>query len=248
MSAAAMSAHCSCSAHEGCCRAHRSIRDQPPHPPIHRVEIPEQQWEPSNAASNGDQPPPPYIDPRSSYAITPIHLGFEHHLSLQHLDCVRRRLEEKPTPQLVPELSAKGNIARSDGTRIEWNSYVYFERGRFLQRQQALYLRKDGMAKRMDNFISCPHHSIKIDGPTFEFQHDRLCAKTLIVNNPPRCDMHFGGTEWTSLHGNYLQMNVCQICHCDAECIIALEHANLFVWYTCYKDLGAGDASNPDAK
>jgi hypothetical protein len=219
---------------------------------VHRFDMPEALRGSVHGISD-DDPPPPYRDTPASHAIVPVHKHVEHHLSLFHLECVRRhlRLGIQSHACLVPELSSHDtSVHGTKGTCYQWYSEIYFADCRFLQRQGVEYLnfQDPDPTTTVEEFVACPHHRLKIHAPEFGWTGNILYAQAPVVNDPPRCKAHPRGVKWNSLRGRHVQMVVCQICHCDAECIVELKVDALRVRYTCYRDLGTGNGVLPDPK
>lgn len=231
---------CLCLHHQGCCRMHNSLRtpirghlDQPDDSSRMALE------KPANPTMKGKAP---NIEVSSARTLLPIHHVMSYHLSLDHLNCVRHKISRGTTKAaIIPELSCANSCASRAESYYDWLNDIYFDKGTFLQRQQMRCHISD-QAKRSEYLAGCPHQSIRIYPPKFEYKNDMLEIRTKINNNPPRCPSHPMET-WNSSQGRYAQIVTCTICHSDSECILEVNGPSLMIEYTCYRDLGPGTSS-----
>jgi hypothetical protein len=174
----------------------------------------------------------------SSLTITPVHATMRYHLSLDHLACVRRQFDSGTDVDLVQSLSCNGSYTSKECNYYDWLNDIYFLRDTFLQRQQ-MECRLGDEAKTAEYFVGCPHQSLCISPPEFEYKDGMLEVQTWVTNYPPRCAVH-PREKWSSSQGPYAQIVVCTICHSDAECTLELFGTYLKIEYICYRDLGLG--------
>lgn len=188
--------------------------------------------------------PPP--TPQSAHTLVPLHHLIPHHLSLDHLDCVRRQRGLRPGSSdiFIAELSDKGSFNLNDGPLCSWSSELYYTKeGTFLQKQNIdCYLA--GVCKFCIHLAGCPHQGVQFS----EFVLGRSRSlfdefKTRIANRPHRCPTHQSET-WSSIQGPYTHLTVCTICYSDAEYKVERNSRSLRLYYRCFKDLGPGVKEN----
>lgn len=190
---------------------------------------------------------------QSAHTLVPIHPAVQSHLSLDHLDCVRRQrgLKWYTAATYIPELSDGGHSQMKSGSTFNyWSNEVYFARGTFLQKQEvSCWQRED--SKSSICLTNCPHQALDISEPVFSSQlvenngsDPEVHIQACITNHPPRCPAHVS-EKWSSVQGAYTQVIGCTICHSDAECEVTLYEDYFLVRYTSYRDLGPGIAMSP---
>ncbi|KAL7897427.1 hypothetical protein HDV64DRAFT_252669 [Trichoderma sp. TUCIM 5745] len=227
---------CLCMHHQGCCRMHTSLRtpnrgylEQPHYSGLRALERLINPTTNETALVTGVS---------SALTLLPIHNVVNYHLSLDHLTCVRRHFDPRSDTDLVESLSCSDKHVSRQYCYYYWLNDIYFRRGTFIQRQQ-MRCHVSDRARNSEYFAGCPHQSLRIHTPRFEYKNGMLEIRTKISNNPPRCEIH--PTEsWGSSQGPYAQIVVCTICHSDAECTLQVDGAYLKIEYTCYRDLGPG--------
>jgi hypothetical protein len=217
---------CVCGSHQGCCHKHNSIRS----PNRSLLEQPN--------ISRGIARP-------SALTLAPIHSAMRYHLSLDNLNCIRRKLSSGVTRKFINRLSCEDSATSEKDTSYYWSSEIYFREGTFLQRQEINCYLSQVRESPAEYFTGCPHQSISISKPEFTIKDGMLEVQAWVTNHPPRCASH-EREKWSNFQGQYAQMTVCNICHSDAECTLELENNNFHIRYTCYRDLGPGkDPSHP---
>ncbi|KAL7784633.1 hypothetical protein V8C37DRAFT_395495 [Trichoderma ceciliae] len=176
---------------------------------------------------------------QSALTLAPIHSTMSYHLSLDHLDCIRRRLNPGTKKAFIPELSCKDSCTSEQGTSYRWSSEIYFRKGSFLQKQEITCFLTEGFENPAEDFTGCPHQSLTISTPEFKVNNNMLEVQAWVTNHPPRCASHTR-QKWSNCHGPYTQIVICRICHSDAECVLELRNRSFYIRYTCYRNLGLG--------
>lgn len=227
---------CLCVLHQGCCRMHNSLRTP-------NRDLLDQPGILSRMVSNtlggsGMEAKDFNAKEFSSLTLTPIHATMRYHLSMDHLECVRRQLDPRRTTDVITSLSYEEKCVSKEINYYDWLSDIYFRDGTFLQRQQMQCYLGEG-TKKSEYFAACPHQSLCISPPEFVYKDGMLEAQTCVTNQPPRCASH-PMEKWNSSQGRYAQIVVCTICHSDAECTLELYDRQILIRYTCYRDLGSG--------
>lgn len=189
-------------------------------------------------------------DFQSAHTLVPIHPAVQFHLSLDHLDCVRRQRQLGPRSPLtnIKELDCNVSITPWMIGEFYWSNEVYYMDGTFLQKQSIQCWRNE-RDQRPIQLTACPHQSLEISGHVFshiktsDTWGPKAKVELNIANQPPRCPSHAAET-WNSLQGNYTQLTSCTKCHSYADCEIEMLGTLFSVTFTCYKNLGSGVKSD----
>lgn len=180
----------------------------------------------------------PTFDP--GHTLVPIHPNVRCHISLDHLDCVRRRrgLKHGTRPVFIEELSSREPDTEFSGN--DWSSELYYYNGSFLQRQQ-IRLNVKRPARYCIRIKGCIHTSIDVAPciPSFS-----STLKACITTHPPRCPAHASEICSNVDGGKHTQLVCCDICQSVTECEVTLERdytgRAVKLRFTSYKDLGSG--------
>lgn len=188
----------------------------------------------------------PSVDYHPAQTLAPIHASVPYHLSLDHLDCVRRQrnLARGSSTVFIEELSDSGKLTPKIGIHYYWTNEIHYTKwGLFLQKQRVRCIMTQ-YQKDPVRLVSCPHRSVNISEPVFLKDAHNAYAQVQVQNYPPHCPRHECET-WSSEEGDFTQLSGCSVCYSDAECHMRKYNKLVDVRYTCYRDLGSGIKADP---
>ncbi|KAH7310468.1 hypothetical protein B0I35DRAFT_439104 [Stachybotrys elegans] len=174
----------------------------------------------------------------SSSTLGPVYYALPYHLSLDHLACIRRRLEPSTKPVAIPELTFIEKATSETGQWLSWYYETYFHRDTFLQRQmvECYHFKGD---KSSHQFRSCPHQTLVISDLSFGKKNGFVEIQATITNEPGRCPSHTK-ERWSSSNGRHVHIVACTKCYSDAECVLRVNSDRVLIKYTCFRDVGPG--------
>lgn len=176
-----------------------------------------------NSTISYPKPEPPFypeipFDLHSVDAIAPIHPTMPYHLAHYHLNCAYQQPDTNIQPAFIPELSCSG-IARfsNNGPEYSWSSEIYFYYGTFLENQEIDCLIDKGSNYGSIKFTECPHITLDISAPWFQYVDGFLVARTLLRFPRNFRTETFAVKWWNSKMGRFTRVSSCMNCHSDHE-------------------------------
>ncbi|KAF7541458.1 hypothetical protein G7054_g639 [Neopestalotiopsis clavispora] len=187
------------------------------------------------------------FDPVSVNTIQPIHASVPHHLAFYHLHCIRRQLNPKVSIAFIPELSCNGTARFYEhGPEFAWSSEVYFDSGRFLQKQEISCVLEPGPDIEDIKFSECPHRFFKVVKLSSFEKNGWMEANCKLRYFPYYWLNRIDNRQWNSKDGRFTAMSMCSLCHSDHEKVMEVVGCQLHIRLTCYRDLGSGTDRNQD--